>query len=210
MRWRTEQEVKDGKGERVCAGLGCGRVTEEEREVLFNYEEHGEGKEAMVKVRLCAGCARRLRKARGDEKERSRRRSRSRSPRRRHRERSRSRERRKRDHRYEKDDSEGKYRSRRRSRSRSPRRQRERSTERSKRDDQKEDRTEEKSMPSERERGDDKEVLNDERGDRGSCHRTDEKSESTKYDGRPSGAPDRSGSPSRTETRRKPREKAWA
>ncbi|KAI5786890.1 folate-sensitive fragile site protein Fra10Ac1-domain-containing protein [Pyronema domesticum] len=203
MRWRTEQEVKDGKGERVCAGLGCGRGTEEEREVLFNYEEHGEGKEAMVKVRLCAGCARRLRKAKGE-------RRRSRSPRR-HRERSRSRERRKRDHRHEKDDSEGKHRSgRRRSRSRSPRRQRERSTGRSKRDDQKEDRKEEKSMSSERRRGDDKEEVNDEPGDRRSRHRTDEKSESTKHDSRSSGVRDRSGSPSRSDTRRKPREKAWA
>ncbi|KAA8898921.1 folate-sensitive fragile site protein Fra10Ac1-domain-containing protein, partial [Sphaerosporella brunnea] len=68
MRWRTEEEVKSGKGERVCAELECGKEKEAETEVLFAYVEDGEKKEAMVKTRLCGGCREKLRKAREREK----------------------------------------------------------------------------------------------------------------------------------------------
>ncbi|KAF8252443.1 hypothetical protein K440DRAFT_633752, partial [Wilcoxina mikolae CBS 423.85] len=63
MRWRTEEEVKKGKGERTCAALDCEKASEGEREVLFNYVEDGEAREAMVKVRLCEVCSGKLTKA---------------------------------------------------------------------------------------------------------------------------------------------------
>jgi protein FRA10AC1 len=68
MRWRTEEEVRSGKGERVCAELACTRNCESEVEVLFAYTEEDVNKEAMVKARVCAGCAERLDKAREREK----------------------------------------------------------------------------------------------------------------------------------------------
>jgi protein FRA10AC1 len=87
MRWRTEEEVRSGKGETGCAELACDRKREGETEVLFAYVEHEEKKEALVKVRLCKGCGEKLRRAREREKRgsrsRDRRRSRSRSPKRR-------------------------------------------------------------------------------------------------------------------------------
>lgn len=103
MRWRTEDEVKAGKGTDTCAELECGRHARDEQEVLFAYKEDAEQKEALVKVRLCGGCRDKLGRARererkkGAEKkeDRSRSRSRSRSRRtkdsKRHRRRSRSR-----------------------------------------------------------------------------------------------------------------------
>jgi Folate-sensitive fragile site protein Fra10Ac1 len=54
MRWRTQQEVVTGKGQFVCGAKGC-----EEREHLasfevnFAYEEGGEARQALVKLRVC-------------------------------------------------------------------------------------------------------------------------------------------------------------
>ena len=54
MRWQTEKEVKDGKGQFQCGAKKC-----EERdnlrtwEVNFAYQEANERKNALVKVRLC-------------------------------------------------------------------------------------------------------------------------------------------------------------
>ncbi len=58
MRWRTENELKVGKGQFVCGGRKC-----EERELLrtwevnFAYVEEMEKKNALVKVRLCPECS---------------------------------------------------------------------------------------------------------------------------------------------------------
>jgi len=42
MRWRTIEEVKAGKGDKICANVACGRADGlEEMEVAFGYEEEG-------------------------------------------------------------------------------------------------------------------------------------------------------------------------
>lgn len=58
MRWRTEQEVMDGKGQFRCGARKC-QETETLRtwEVNFAYVEEGEKKNALVKVRLCPDCS---------------------------------------------------------------------------------------------------------------------------------------------------------
>eukprot|EP01137_Pigoraptor_chileana_P030741 Opistho-2@17652 len=61
LRWRTEAEVVEGKGQFICGARKCGTVSGlESWEVNFNYVEHGETKAALVKVRLCPGCSRKL------------------------------------------------------------------------------------------------------------------------------------------------------
>lgn len=58
MRWRTERETIAGKGQFVCAALGCDAVISlHSYEVPFRYQEKGESKTALVKVRLCGPCA---------------------------------------------------------------------------------------------------------------------------------------------------------
>lgn len=58
MRWRTENELKVGKGQFLCGSRKC-----EERELLrtwevnFAYTEESEKKNALVKVRLCPECS---------------------------------------------------------------------------------------------------------------------------------------------------------
>ncbi|KAF8554468.1 hypothetical protein OG21DRAFT_1376044, partial [Imleria badia] len=66
LRWRTETEVLGGIGETSCANTRC----EHHRppctpdlstlELPFAYEEHGEQKEALVKIVLCPRCVRKL------------------------------------------------------------------------------------------------------------------------------------------------------
>ena len=52
MRWRSEKEVISGKGQFSCATRGCnesrGLAT---YEVPFGYEEAGQKKQALVKVK---------------------------------------------------------------------------------------------------------------------------------------------------------------
>lgn len=82
LRWRTEPEVLRGKGQFVCSAKGCTLHNELQTfELDFQYGEAGENKQALVKVRVCPGCAARLnykrarRKARrSDKQERKRRR----------------------------------------------------------------------------------------------------------------------------------------
>ncbi|XP_002733934.1 protein FRA10AC1-like [Saccoglossus kowalevskii] len=61
LRWRVEKEVVDGKGQFSCGNKKC---TEEEGlrtwEVNFGYIEHGEKKNALVKLRLCPDCSYKL------------------------------------------------------------------------------------------------------------------------------------------------------
>ena len=61
LRWRTAEEVVGGKGQFACAAKGCdaadGLVS---YEVNFAYEEAGEHKQALVKLRVCPRCADKL------------------------------------------------------------------------------------------------------------------------------------------------------
>lgn len=61
LRWRTEAEVVSGKGQFVCGSKHC--IAREELrswEVNFAYEEDGERKNALVKLRLCPSCSKKL------------------------------------------------------------------------------------------------------------------------------------------------------
>ena len=61
MRWRTEKEVVEGKGQFVCGSKHCSEAKDlQSWEVNFNYVEHGEKKCALVKVRLCVDCSAKL------------------------------------------------------------------------------------------------------------------------------------------------------
>ena len=61
LRWRTEGEVKSGKGQFVCGEKRCkeGEMLSS-WEVNFGYVEQGEKKNALVKIRLCPECSVRL------------------------------------------------------------------------------------------------------------------------------------------------------
>ncbi|XP_015127655.1 protein FRA10AC1 homolog [Diachasma alloeum] len=61
LRWRTEKEVVVGKGQFECGNKKC-CMKEGLRswEVNFGYEEHGEKKNALVKLRLCPDCSEKL------------------------------------------------------------------------------------------------------------------------------------------------------
>lgn len=58
LRWRIEKEVVVGKGQFECGNKKC-KEKEELRswEVNFGYVEHGEKKNALVKLRLCPECS---------------------------------------------------------------------------------------------------------------------------------------------------------
>ncbi|KAL0269970.1 UNVERIFIED_CONTAM: hypothetical protein PYX00_007533 [Menopon gallinae] len=61
LRWRTEEELVNGRGQFTCGNKKC--VNNEELrtwEVNFAYQEAGEKKNALVKLRLCPGCSHKL------------------------------------------------------------------------------------------------------------------------------------------------------
>ncbi len=61
LRWRTESEVMSGKGQFVCGAKRCDAAAQlASYEVNFAYEEAGEQKNALVKLRVCPECARKL------------------------------------------------------------------------------------------------------------------------------------------------------
>lgn len=64
MRWRTEKEVVDGKGQFTCGEIHCdNRNTRElcSYEVPFRYTSRdGKKNLTLVKVRLCSACALKL------------------------------------------------------------------------------------------------------------------------------------------------------
>ena len=61
LRWRTEREVVSGKGQFSCGAKRCEGFNDlESYEVDFSYREAGEKKQALVKLRVCKECARRL------------------------------------------------------------------------------------------------------------------------------------------------------
>jgi protein FRA10AC1 len=57
LRWRTKQEVVEGRGEKSCGNKRC-LVSEDlcTVEVPFAYTEAGISKKELVKLRLCPGC----------------------------------------------------------------------------------------------------------------------------------------------------------
>lgn len=58
LRWRTREEVIIGRGERTCGNKRCTSNIDDlvTLEVPFSYEEHGERKKELVKLRLCVKC----------------------------------------------------------------------------------------------------------------------------------------------------------
>ncbi|TRY63653.1 hypothetical protein TCAL_07956 [Tigriopus californicus] len=61
MRWRTEAEVKAGKGQFVCGSRKCDEnAILRTWEVNFGYVEEARKKNALVKVRLCPDCSYKL------------------------------------------------------------------------------------------------------------------------------------------------------
>lgn len=61
LRWRTEKEVVDGKGQFICANKPCREAAGLcSYEVNFKYEEHGKSHNALIKVRVCQACALKL------------------------------------------------------------------------------------------------------------------------------------------------------
>jgi len=66
FRWRTEKEVVEGNGQFACGNKACKKFVKKgldeisSFEVMFNYKEHGEKKSALVKIRVCEKCERKL------------------------------------------------------------------------------------------------------------------------------------------------------
>lgn len=61
MRWRVEKEVCEGKGQFLCGNKHCSKAEElTSWEVNFSYAEHSEHKNALVKLRLCPKCSKKL------------------------------------------------------------------------------------------------------------------------------------------------------
>ncbi|KAM4702847.1 protein FRA10AC1 homolog [Rhinophrynus dorsalis] len=61
FRWRVEKEVISGKGQFCCGNKRCDEKEGlKSWEVNFGYVEHGEKKNALVKLRLCPECSYRL------------------------------------------------------------------------------------------------------------------------------------------------------
>lgn len=61
LRWRTEKEVISGKGQFICGAKGCDKRDGLcSYEVNFAYTEAGQQRQALVKLRLCSGCAYKL------------------------------------------------------------------------------------------------------------------------------------------------------
>ncbi|KAM7381625.1 hypothetical protein PAMA_012461 [Pampus argenteus] len=58
FRWRTENEVVSGKGQFQCGNKRCEKQEGlKSWEVNFAYVEHGEKRNALVKLRLCPECS---------------------------------------------------------------------------------------------------------------------------------------------------------
>jgi len=78
LRWRTESEVIDGKGQFVCGNKRCTSIEDlASFELNFAYVERGERRQVLVKLRVCPRCERRLhyRQHKERKKERKRRRA---------------------------------------------------------------------------------------------------------------------------------------
>ncbi|GAB5033097.1 protein fra10ac1 [Nannochloropsis oceanica] len=68
LRWRVEREVVDGTGQYTCGSLGVGCRAREglaSYELNFRYQEGGEVRNELVKIRVCERCKDLLDQARG-------------------------------------------------------------------------------------------------------------------------------------------------
>lgn len=80
LRWRTAQEVFDGKGQFTCGNKVCTSCESlQSFELLFAYAEHGEHKQALVKLRVCPACEEKLNYRKRKEQRREERKQRHRS-----------------------------------------------------------------------------------------------------------------------------------
>ena len=78
LRWRTESEVFDGKGQFVCGNKHCTSIEDlTSFELNFAYVERGERRQALVKLRVCPRCERRLRYRQHKERKKERKRRRA-------------------------------------------------------------------------------------------------------------------------------------
>eukprot|EP00052_Salpingoeca_macrocollata_P030651 m.320411 g.320411 ORF g.320411 m.320411 type:complete len:354 (+) comp24047_c0_seq1:38-1099(+) len=70
LRWRVEKEVFNGKGQHICGNVACNERQElRSWEVNFAYQEHGEHRNALVKLTLCPPCSEKLHYHRKKQKE---------------------------------------------------------------------------------------------------------------------------------------------
>ncbi|XP_055332857.1 protein FRA10AC1-like [Paramacrobiotus metropolitanus] len=61
MRWRTEKEVIEGKGQFICGSKHCSnQMGLRSWEVNFGYMENETKKNALIKLRLCPSCSGKL------------------------------------------------------------------------------------------------------------------------------------------------------
>jgi protein FRA10AC1 len=61
LRWRTDREVIEGRGQFSCGNKACSERSDlRSYELDFMYREDGEAKNELVKVRLCPSCAQKL------------------------------------------------------------------------------------------------------------------------------------------------------
>lgn len=61
LRWRTEDEIINGKGQSICAGRKCTDITDlKSFEMPFQYQENGVTKCELVKIRVCKACAKKI------------------------------------------------------------------------------------------------------------------------------------------------------
>ncbi|KAJ3111458.1 hypothetical protein HDU96_005691 [Phlyctochytrium bullatum] len=75
LRWRTQKEVVEGKGQFTCGNINCSSPSNAKLkawEVNFGYKEDGEVKNALVKLRLCDPCAYKLNYRKIQEREQER------------------------------------------------------------------------------------------------------------------------------------------
>ncbi|GJQ14937.1 hypothetical protein GpartN1_g6728.t1 [Galdieria partita] len=64
LRWLNQTEVLQGKGYSYCAATDCNGASELKAfQVPFTYEENGETKATLVKVRLCRSCQVKMRES---------------------------------------------------------------------------------------------------------------------------------------------------
>lgn len=69
LRWRTEKEVIERKGQCICAAKHCLQTNKLcVFEVLFKYSENGATKRELVKVCLCDDCSEKLKLSDGKQK----------------------------------------------------------------------------------------------------------------------------------------------
>mmetsp|Transcript_3477 Transcript_3477/g.7596 ORF Transcript_3477/g.7596 Transcript_3477/m.7596 type:complete len:231 (+) Transcript_3477:180-872(+) len=61
LRWRTREEVVNGRGEKTCGNKRCTNNSNNVDELVtlevpFSYQEHGERKKELVKLNVCVKC----------------------------------------------------------------------------------------------------------------------------------------------------------